>query len=186
MAVDDFLNLSFAKNFIDRKLNFSYKKNFGSRIVEDITKWSLPVLLRYEDKNSMAHSLETRLPFLDYRLVQRVADAPIKFKMKNGFTKIILRQAMRGILPEKIRKRKSKLGFSTPEEEWIKIIIPEMKNVFENSLFIKKYADIKSLVKACDVKSNMKFGINSRIIFRFYILELWGRRFMINHENQFK
>lgn len=186
MAVDDFLDLSFAKDFIDRKLNFSYKKNFGSRIVEDITKWSLPVLLRYEDKNSMAHSLETRLPFLDYRLVQRVADAPIKFKMKNGFTKIILRQAMRGILPEKIRKRKSKLGFSTPEEEWIKIIIPEMKNVFENSLFIQKYADIKSLVKACDVKSNMKFGINSRIIFRFYILELWGRRFMINHENQFK
>jgi len=81
---------------------------------------NLPALLHYEDRNSMAHSIESRVPFLDYRLVEFLLSIPPGYKIKNGWTKCILRKAMKGILPEKIRLRKDKIGFATSEELWMK------------------------------------------------------------------
>lgn len=79
---------------------------------------NLQSLLRYEDRNSMAFSVEGRVPFLDYRLVEFISSLPSHFKIRHGYTKSVLRDAMKGILPEKIRLRKSKLGFATPERKW--------------------------------------------------------------------
>jgi asparagine synthase (glutamine-hydrolysing) len=81
---------------------------------------SLPLLLHWEDRDSMAHSVESRVPFLDHRLVEFVFSLPTDFKIRNGCTKVVLRESMRGILPDKIRKRMDKLGFVTAEEEWIR------------------------------------------------------------------
>ena len=64
----------------------------------------------------MGFSLESRVPFLDYRLVSFVYNLPSEFKIRNGYTKAILRDSLIGILPDEIRKRKSKLGFATPEK----------------------------------------------------------------------
>lgn len=83
-------------------------------------KYRLPALLREEDKNSMAFSIETRLPFLDYRLVEFLFSLPSRYKVREGKTKHILREAMRNILPEDIRLRRSKFGFSTPMNEWMR------------------------------------------------------------------
>ena len=81
---------------------------------------SLPVLLRYEDRNSMARSIESRVPFLDYRLVEFVAGLPDAFKLHRGLTKVVLREAMRGVLPEAVRDRRDKMGFVTPEQLWLR------------------------------------------------------------------
>jgi asparagine synthase (glutamine-hydrolysing) len=75
----------------------------------------LPALLRYEDRNSMAHSIEARVPFLDYRLVELLFSLPGDLKINGARTKYVLREAMTGVLPESVRTRKDKLGFkATP------------------------------------------------------------------------
>jgi asparagine synthase (glutamine-hydrolysing) len=81
---------------------------------------SLPALLRYEDRNSMAWSIESRVPFLDYRLVEFVAGLPDHLKLRGATTKVVLREAMRGGIPESVRQRRDKMGFVTPEEEWVR------------------------------------------------------------------
>lgn len=81
---------------------------------------SLPMLLRYEDRNSMAHSVESRTPFLDYRLVEFNMGLPSQYKLSDGWTKHVLRTGMKGVLPEPIRLRVDKIGFATAEEEWIR------------------------------------------------------------------
>jgi asparagine synthase (glutamine-hydrolysing) len=85
----------------------------------DLRSCILPSLLRYEDRNSMAFGIEARLPFLDYRIVEFALTLPDEYKIRDGWQKFILRKAM-GDLPEKIRLRKDKKGFTTPHEEWIR------------------------------------------------------------------
>lgn len=85
-----------------------------------IVATSLPMLLHAEDRDSMAHSIEARVPFLDYRLVEFVLGLPDEFKLSEGLTKRVLREAMRGVLPEAVRNRVDKMGFVTPEEVWMR------------------------------------------------------------------
>lgn len=86
---------------------------------------SLPMLLHYEDRDSMAHSVESRTPFLDYRLVEFALGLPGNYKISQGWTKRVLRESMHGTLPEKIRRRTDKLGFVTAEEEWVRTHAPD-------------------------------------------------------------
>lgn len=79
---------------------------------------NLPALLRYEDRNSMAFSIESRVPFLDHRLVEFSFALPSSFKIRNGWTKAVMRDGMRGVIPESIRLRRRKMGFATPEAKW--------------------------------------------------------------------
>jgi asparagine synthase (glutamine-hydrolysing) len=81
------------------------------RLQQDIRSLMLPAFLRYEDRNSMTHSLEARVPFLDHRLVEFAFTLPDRWKISGSTTKSILRQAMGPILPEAIRTRKDKIGF---------------------------------------------------------------------------
>ena len=85
-------------------------------IVED----SLPTLLRYEDRNSMAFSIEGRVPFLDYRLVEYVFTRAPHLRIRDGWTKWIQRQAVDGTLPSDIVWRRDKVGFETPEQQWFR------------------------------------------------------------------
>ncbi len=68
----------------------------------------------------MAHSVEARVPFLDHELVEFVLGLPAEHKLHRGVTKRVLREAMSGVLPEAIRRRKDKIGFATAEELWLK------------------------------------------------------------------
>lgn len=85
-----------------------------------LTRTNLPMLLHWEDRNSMAHSVEARVPFLDYRLVEMALSFPDEYKLSQGWTKRILRESLRGILPESIRRRRDKIGFETPELYWMR------------------------------------------------------------------
>jgi len=76
-------------------------------------------LLRYADRNSMAHGVEIRLPFLDHSLVEFVFSLPSHFKIREGWTKWLLRQSMEGVLPESIVYRRDKTGFEPPQRLWM-------------------------------------------------------------------
>ncbi len=90
----------------------------------------LPALLHYEDRNSMAFSVEARVPFLDHRLVEWLAALPPETKLASGMTKVVLREAMRGILPEAVRTRKDKMGFVTPQDRWLRVALkPEIDSL---------------------------------------------------------
>jgi asparagine synthase (glutamine-hydrolysing) len=79
---------------------------------------NLPALLRFEDRNSMAFSVESRVPFLDHRLVEFAFALPSAIKFRGGYAKRVLRDAMDGLLPEPVRMRARKMGFATPELHW--------------------------------------------------------------------
>ncbi|SFF46134.1 asparagine synthase (glutamine-hydrolyzing) [Thermoflexibacter ruber] len=79
---------------------------------------TLPTILRNFDRTSLAHGVEIRMPFMDWRLVTYIFSLPLESKIGGGFTKKILRDAMQGIIPEGIRQRTLKIGFSAPLYEW--------------------------------------------------------------------
>ena len=85
-----------------------------------IRQLTLPMLLHWEDRNSMAHSVESRVPFLDHELVEMALSLPDEFKIHRGVTKRILKSALRDIVPPAIVGRRDKLGFATPEELWMR------------------------------------------------------------------
>jgi asparagine synthase (glutamine-hydrolysing) len=94
---------------------------------EGLLRSSLPALLRYEDRNSMAFSVEARTPFLDFRLVERALALPASSLVRDGWTKAILRDSMKGVLPDCVRLRRDKLGFATPEARWLREIASEVR-----------------------------------------------------------
>lgn len=106
--------------------NRSVKDTLYAQIIHN----NLSMLLHWEDRDSMAHSIESRIPFLDYHLVEFLFSLPTEYKINSGITKKILRDALDGILPDKIKNRMSKLGFATPEEIWVK----QNHQLFRNKL----------------------------------------------------
>lgn len=95
-----------------RDLKSSLKQSlFGIRI---------PHLLRWEDKNSMRWSVESRVPFLDYKLVEAAFSLPDEAKIKNGSTKVMFKDAVADILPDMIRNRRDKTGFGTSDNEFFR------------------------------------------------------------------
>lgn len=101
---------------------------------QQILNTNLPMLLRYEDRNSMSHSIEARTPFLDYRLVEYSLGLNSDHKIDGEWTKKILRESMKNYLPDAIRQRKDKMGFVTPEEHWIKSNPHIFKGLLEKAL----------------------------------------------------
>ncbi len=88
--------------------------------LSQLTSLNLPQLLHYADRDAMAHGVESRLPFLDHRLVEFCLGVPEDFKLGDGWTKRFLREGMRHRLPESVRLRRDKLGFATAEEVWMR------------------------------------------------------------------
>ncbi|MCD6068701.1 MAG: asparagine synthase (glutamine-hydrolyzing) [Bacteroidetes bacterium] len=89
------------------------------QLVADTTSSGLKALLRYADRNSMAHSREVRLPFLSHELVEFVFSLPDDFKLRLGWTKYILRKSMESMLPASICWRSDKVGYASPQQKWM-------------------------------------------------------------------
>jgi asparagine synthase (glutamine-hydrolysing) len=104
-----------------------------------LTERGLPELLRYEDRNSMAHSLEARVPFLDYRLVELLFSLPGDELIKGGRTKVVLRNAFGDLLPPSVRDRVDKLGFVTPEGRFLRGALGDLaSHVFASRSFAER------------------------------------------------
>jgi asparagine synthase (glutamine-hydrolysing) len=94
--------------------------NLQQNLLRQVYNEPLPALLRYEDRNSMAWSVESRTPFMDYRLLEFTLGLPERFVYHNGTRKAILRSAMTNVIPQAISDRRDKMGFVTPEEIWLR------------------------------------------------------------------
>ncbi|NDA61836.1 MAG: asparagine synthase (glutamine-hydrolyzing) [Chitinophagia bacterium] len=119
-AIDKIISF---KKHIKKRIHPYETMDFDSSTHVSISKHQLfkdPLqkYLRWEDRNSMAHSVEARVPFLDHRLVEFVHSLPLGYLDAPKFSKRILVEAMKGILPEKVRNRRDKKGFITPEMRW--------------------------------------------------------------------
>lgn len=113
----------------------------------EISSVQLPHLLRYEDRNSMRHSIETRLPFLDYRLVEYCLGLPIDTKLHEGWSKHVLLTAMSDTLPADIAWRRDKLGFEAPMRTWMAAAEPRMFQAIASSRILQEVTDHKRLVQ---------------------------------------
>jgi len=96
------------------------ERNFEEVLVNLTVETNLPQLLRYEDRNSMAFSVESRVPFLEPELVAFALSLPADMKIHKGITKHVLREALRGLVPDEILLRNDKMGFPAPEKKWLK------------------------------------------------------------------
>ena len=135
--------------------------------------------LLWADKTGMSFSLETRFPFLDHNLVEKTLSIPSENYIKNGYTKVIMREALKGILPEKIRMRKDKIGFSTPQSDWFKNrkIQELLADVVESKSFSGRgYFDVKQCKK--DLSALQKYGRYNKEFWKWIHLELWFRKFI--------
>ncbi|MGC3976647.1 MAG: asparagine synthase (glutamine-hydrolyzing) [Nitrospira sp.] len=90
----------------------------STALKQSVISAPLPLYLRIEDRNSMAHSVEARLPFLDYRLVSFVCGLPDEWKVRGPWNKYVLREGMNGRIPESVRSRVDKMGFPTASRKW--------------------------------------------------------------------
>jgi asparagine synthase (glutamine-hydrolysing) len=115
-----------SRDFLKRDLN---KDAFYNEMILGIRKTSLPKLLRYEDRNSMAFSIESRVPFLTVELAEFLLQLPDEFLIANdGTSKNVFRKAMDGIVPNQILQRRDKIGFATPEKSWLIKLRPWVEN----------------------------------------------------------
>jgi len=110
--------------------------------------FGLQELLRYADRNSMAHSREVRLPLLLHELVEFIFSLPASYKIRDGFTKWILRKSMEESLPQEIIWRKGKVGFEPPQKEWMQtkrmqeMVVEARKKLVEKKVLRQNILDV--------------------------------------------
>jgi asparagine synthase (glutamine-hydrolysing) len=122
--------------------------------------------LKWNDLNSMYFSVELRVPFMDYRIVEKTLSLPPERIINHGYTKWILREAMEGTLPEQIRLRQDKVGFDNPSDEWFKST--RMMTLIHDTLnsgILKEsgYVDLETCKNRYDLHLQGKISINKEI-----------------------
>lgn len=119
------------------------------RLYDSLTRTVLPALLRFQDRNSMAFSIEARVPFLTRKLVEAAYSCPPHYLIsEKSITKSVFRAAMEGIVPKPILDRRDKIGFETPEKDWLIALQPWIKNSLNNVNFnsLKPFLNRKQFV----------------------------------------
>jgi asparagine synthase (glutamine-hydrolysing) len=134
-----FLNEDFINSVDWDYINELNSKSIFITQKNDITRFNLPALLRYEDKNSMKFAIETRLPYLDYRIVEFALNTGISNKINGGWTKFLLRKIASKYIPKSIAWRKNKVGFEAPLNHWFSDRTELLNEIHESSL-LKKFA----------------------------------------------
>ncbi|MFN4993126.1 MAG: asparagine synthase (glutamine-hydrolyzing) [Bacteroidota bacterium] len=136
-------------------------------------------LLRYEDRNSMAHSIESRVPFLDFRFVEFIMSLPVSFIVHKDINKKVLRDSMKGIVPDKILERRDKKGFLTPETVWIN----ENKEVWFN--WLKEAEVVLAPIIKAGVANQFLKEVNKgdismgSVYWKIISLSFWAKRFNV-------
>lgn len=151
-------------------------RDLSRRQIMDVEKYSVPALTHYEDRNSMAHSQEIRLPFLDHRLVNFAISLPVERKVRHGWSKYILREAM-SELPGEIRWRRDKQWFSLPEREWLAGgFRPLVEECFSSSVLDEMgVIDARAFLDCYQAFRAGARGISHGNIGRVFLAELWAR-----------
>jgi asparagine synthase (glutamine-hydrolysing) len=141
--------------------------------IHELVNLRLPRLLKWEDRNSMAFSIESRVPFLDINLIEFMLSLNPEMNLHKGWTKFLFRKAMSKRLPKKITWRKDKKGFETPQEKWMKKgnfheTLKEwsaQKNHPVEEFISTPFNKINKSIKDCEFDSNA--------LFRLFCLDKW-------------
>lgn len=148
---------------------------FPDRLRNELLRWQtttqLPEFLRYADRNSMAFGREVRLPFLDHRLVEYGFGLAPELLLNNAVTKVVLREAMRGIVPEAILQRKDKLAYSPPQERWVRG--PLRGWMHELLLAAERRRDVFNARHVLDVREKLERTTGSPLAWRIASTEAW-------------
>lgn len=163
---------SFLDCLPEMSLNLFENSSLSNRQISDIQKYSIPSLLRYEDRNSMYFSIESRLPFMDYRLVEFALALPDLLKIKNGYGKWILREMMKKDVPGYILKNRLKRGFDVTQN-WVNDGVGERikSNILENKSKAKDFVSDFSRLENSLTIENLNNGnvLNEAIMLDFLI-----------------
>jgi asparagine synthase (glutamine-hydrolysing) len=165
---------------IQRDLQALYPDSLSNTLHNQLATQSIPALLHYEDRNSMAFSVEARVPFLDHRIVEFALGLPPEFKIRDSWTKWVLRKAAEPKLPATVTWRRSKLGYPTPVARWIRQ--GRDRDAFRELLFSPSF-----LQREVVSRESVEFHWNqhqsgaadrSWLLYRYATLELWFRQFV--------
>jgi asparagine synthase (glutamine-hydrolysing) len=151
---------------------------FSGELLASLVRLSLPQILRYEDRNSMAHSIESRVPFCNSRVAELAYSLPEDLLVsRQGETKAILKKALRGVVPEAILSRE-KVGFGTPEKSWLGC--KELSTMLQTSAV----SEVLPLVRP---KDHINAALSRRVLpsytWRLINLIIWSRVFQVNFSN---
>lgn len=156
----------------------AFAEDLNRTLYWTLRRTSLPALLHCEDRMSMASSVEARLPFLDYRLVELCLSLPGSFKIQNTTTKRILREAMRDRLPHELVERRDKKGYATPLAHWLRSGL--RKDV--ESLLLSDRFQSRNILDPEKVLEKYRRHLGGEDhtweIWRWISLEMWFRRFI--------
>lgn len=141
-------------------------RDFRSLQIAEITRYQMPHLLRYEDRNSMAWSVEARVPFVDHELIETAITLKPEDKIRNGYTKWALRKTMDHKMPDSVTWRKNKIGFEAPETKWTNALKSDMENRISKSPIIKEL--------------NLHNAVTNENRFLLYNLACWENLFNVN------
>jgi asparagine synthase (glutamine-hydrolysing) len=151
-------------------------------LLSDVTKHAIEYL-RVDDRASSAFSMECRHPFLDHRIVEFAFSLPATQKIRDGWTKYVVRNAMKGIIPEAIRKNRKKLGTPIPQQRWMRELRPNIRKLFESNKFRKREyfnqpAILDIFERYCEGKlSRLERQYYVDVLWRILNLELWLETF---------
>jgi asparagine synthase (glutamine-hydrolysing) len=156
--------------------------------LREIRQVHLPRLLKWDDRNSMAFSIEGRYPFLDYRLIEWALSLPPEINLKRGWNKFILRESLAHVLPTRIQWRRSKIGFETPQSEWIRTTLAatlrewlahpseRLGGILDYSM-MRQFAD-----DLMNVNRLHRMDERQIVLVRLFFLDRWMNRFCVDVE----
>lgn len=142
-------------------------KNISTLQLLEITKIQLQKLFKYEDRNSMRFSIEARVPFADYNVMELAYSLPFAYKANNGWSKYILRKSAAGKLPDEITWRRIKFGFRAPEN-WM-VNKASMMSVIKESEFLNAFIN----------KDKISSGTDDISLWKLYNLAVWSKKFNV-------
>jgi asparagine synthase (glutamine-hydrolysing) len=156
-------------------LERTFKRADGRREFErEVETTGLPALLRYEDRNSMTFSIESRLPYLDPRIIDLAYSLPSWMKIRSGWSKAVLRGALEGVVPREVLWSRRKLGFAAPQGEFMSALVPAVRDVFSGpGVRSRALVDPRAVLGATEKPELVP------MLWRFLNLELWMRQFSL-------
>lgn len=166
------------KSAVQRLVHNFYSFSTLSQFSINHIKYKFEHHLMWSDRSGMLYSLEARFPFIDHRIIEKSIGTDSDLIMSKGFTKSIMRKALSGVLPNKIRDRKQKVGFETPDDEWFRSVEFEtiFKEVLSSTSFkARKYFNHKKIEELFEKHIAGKVNASDNL-WKVLNLELWLRK----------
>ena len=161
------------KMYFNRGLAATFKKSSKDLISlqkKELLEIQLEKLLKFEDRNSMAHSIEARVPFIDYKLVECALAIPAKFKINKGWSKFILRKSYGSDAPSEIVWRKNKFGFEAPTKKWMK----------EKQFLLQTITESAFLDNIINKESSLK-ELDDNTLWKLFNIAKWSEKFNVEY-----